>query len=90
MTRFYRVKTRLMEEYKETDNAVKINVRNRRMRWIAEKAERAQKTAENGREKKLYTILKQLTGKENKQTSSSEKQRWRTTEKQRSKTRQVE
>lgn len=70
MTRFYRVKTRLMEEYKETDNAVKINVRKRRMRWIAEKAERAQKTAENGKEKKLYNILKQLTGKKNKQTAA--------------------
>lgn len=70
MTRFYRVKTRLMEKYKETDNAVKINVRKRRMRWIAEKAERAQKTAENGKEKKLYNILKQLTGKENKQTAA--------------------
>lgn len=34
------------------------------------KSRKAQKTAENGKEKKLYNILKQLTGKENKQTAA--------------------
>lgn len=55
-----------MEEYKEIDNVVKINVRKRRMRWIVEKVERVQKIVENGKEKKFYNILKQLMGKENK------------------------
>lgn len=38
--RFYRVKIRLLEEYKEIDNVVKINVRERRIRWVVEKVER--------------------------------------------------
>lgn len=56
MTRFYRVKTRLMEEYKETDNAVKINVRKRRMRWIAEKAEKHRKQLKTGKKRNFTTF----------------------------------
>lgn len=37
--------------------------------WIAEKAGRAQKAAENGKQRKLHKA-KQLTGKGNKQTAA--------------------
>lgn len=38
--------------------------------WIAEKAGRAQKAAENGKQRKLHNDVKQLTGKGNKQTAA--------------------
>lgn len=38
--------------------------------WIAEKAGRAQKAAENGKQRKLHNDVKQLTGKGNEQTAA--------------------
>ena len=37
---------------------------------MAEKAERAQNAAENGRQKELYSIVKQLTGQNNRQIAA--------------------
>jgi len=45
-----------------------INISKRR--WTAEKAERAQNAAENGRHKELYNIIKQLTKRGNRQTAA--------------------
>ncbi|XP_062604700.1 uncharacterized protein LOC134266492 [Saccostrea cucullata] len=53
---------------RKTKQSRKVREEDKR-RWMAEKAERAQKAAENGRQKELYSIVKQLTRKSNKQTA---------------------
>jgi len=60
-TRSERIKTRFREEYKEKDRQVKRSVREDRRKWTEEKAQKAQNAAENGRNKELYDITKQLT-----------------------------
>ena len=69
-TRSERIKNRMKEEYKEKDREVKRNVREDKRRWVAEKAQRAQAAAENGRQKELYSIVKQLTGHNNRQVAA--------------------
>ena len=49
---------------------MKRNIREDKRKWLAEKAERAQTAAENGRQKELYSIVKQLTGQHKKQTAA--------------------
>ena len=65
-----RLKNRIREVYRERDEEVKRSVREDKRRWISEKAERAQDAAENGRQKELYSIVKQLTGQSNRQTAA--------------------
>ena len=57
-----RIKSRMKGDYREKDKEVKRSVREDKRRWMAEKAERAQSAAENGRQKELYSIVRQLTG----------------------------
>lgn len=51
----YRVETRLMEEYNEKDNAVRINVRERMMMWITEPKDHRKQLKTGG--KKNFTTL---------------------------------
>ncbi|KAL7874949.1 hypothetical protein SRHO_G00059190 [Serrasalmus rhombeus] len=56
-----RMQNRMKEEYREKDREVKKSVREDKRRWVAEKAERAQNAAENGKQKELHNIVRQLT-----------------------------
>ena len=58
------------EEYKEKNREVKKSIREDKRRWMSEKAERAQNAAENGRQKELYSIVKQLTRQNTKQAAA--------------------
>nr|KAG5687784.1 hypothetical protein BaRGS_025678 [Batillaria attramentaria] len=69
-TRSERIKNRLRDAYKEKDKEVKRSVREDKRRWMAQTAEQAQKAAENGQQKKLYNIVKQLTGQRNRQAAA--------------------
>jgi hypothetical protein len=69
-TRSERIQNRLKAEYKEKDKEVKRSVREDKRRWMSEKAERAQNAAENGRQKELYSIVKQLTGQTTRQAAA--------------------
>ena len=69
-TRSERIKNRMKEEYKEKDREVKRNVREDKRRWMAEKAQRAQAEEENDRQKELYSIVKQLTGHNDRQVTA--------------------
>jgi endonuclease/exonuclease/phosphatase family metal-dependent hydrolase len=61
-TKSERIKSIRKEEYKEKDRQMKLSVREDKRQWTQEKAEMAEKAAENGRSKELYGIVKQLTG----------------------------
>ena len=65
-----RVKDRFKEAYREKDKEVKRSVRKDKRDWVAEKAERAQNAAENGQQKELYSIVKQLAGQNMRQVSA--------------------
>nr|KAG5709173.1 hypothetical protein BaRGS_028629 [Batillaria attramentaria] len=69
-TRSERIKNRLRDAYKEKDKEVKRSVREDKRRWMAQTAEQAQKATENGQQKKLYSIVKQLTGQRNRQAAA--------------------
>ena len=69
-TRSERLKDRKRENYREKDKQVERSVREDKRKWMAEKAERAQNAAENGRQKELYSIVKQLTRQSNRQTAT--------------------
>lgn len=69
-TRSERIKIRAREASREKDREGQRSVREDNRRWITEKRERAQITVENGRQKKLYSIVKQLTGQLNRQTAA--------------------
>ena len=66
-TRSERIIKRRKEEYKEKDKEVKRSVREDKRKWMSEKAEIAQRAAENGRQKEVYSVVKQLTGTFNRQ-----------------------
>ena len=69
-TRSERLKKRKKEEYKEKDKQVKKSVREDKREWLAKKTEQAQRAAENGRQKELYGIVKQLTGQNVRKTAA--------------------
>lgn len=65
-----RIKERLKADYKEKDKGVKKSVREDKRKWIADKAKTAQTAAENGWQKELHDVVKQLTGKSYRQTAA--------------------
>ena len=69
-TRSERIKDRWKEEYRVKDKEVKRSVREDKRKWLSERAQMAQNAAENGRQKEIFSIVKQLTGKANKQTAA--------------------
>ncbi|XP_060069976.1 craniofacial development protein 2-like [Ylistrum balloti] len=69
-TRSERVKNRMKEDYRE-NREVNRSVREDMRRWLTEKAHRAQAATENGRQKELYCIVKQLTGHSTRQVAAA-------------------
>ncbi|XP_061170045.1 uncharacterized protein LOC133179272 [Saccostrea echinata] len=61
-----RVKTRSRETYGQKDKAVKKSSKEDKRRWMAQKA------VGNGRQKELFSIVKELTRKSNRQTEAVE------------------
>ena len=69
-TQSERLKNRFKEKYREKDKEVKRSIRKDKRDWMAEKADRAQHAAENGQQKELYSIVKQLAGQSNRQAAA--------------------
>ena len=65
-----RIQNQMKNRYKEKDKEVKRSVREDKRMWMKHKAQKAQSAAENGRQKELYNIVKQLTGQNTKQTAA--------------------
>ena len=62
-----RLKERWKEGYDNKNREVKRGAREDKRKWLEDKAEEAERAAENGRSKELYTITKMLTGERKKQ-----------------------
>jgi len=69
-TKSERVRNRIREIYKEKDREVKKSIREDKRKWMEEKAERAQGAAENGRQKELYELTKQISGNNFRKTAA--------------------
>ena len=65
-----RIQNRIGEEYRQKDKEVKSYMREDKRRWMAEKAQAAQKAAENGRAKELYDITRQVSSKGPRKTAA--------------------
>ena len=57
-----RLRNRFKQEYKQKDKEVKKAIREDKRKWMEDKAQTAQEAAENGRQKELYDITKQISG----------------------------
>ena len=57
-----RLKQRRREEYNAKNNEEKRSAKEDRRNWLEKRAVAAEKAAENGRSKELYSIIKSRTG----------------------------
>jgi len=62
-----RLKQRKREEYNAKDKEVKRSAREDKRKWMEEKAVTAERAAENGRNKELYSITKTIAGERRRQ-----------------------
>ena len=62
-----RLKQRWREEYNAKNNEVNRTAREDERNWLEKRAAAAEKAAENGRSKELYSITKSITGERRKQ-----------------------
>ena len=59
-------KQRIRERYKGKDREVKRSAREDKRHWLNEKADNAERAAENGRTGELHRIMKTLKGEKRK------------------------
>ena len=64
------MKQRWREEYNAKNNEEKRSAREDRRNWLEKRAAAAEKAAESGRSKELYSIIKSITGEMRKQEIS--------------------
>ena len=66
-----RLKQRRREEYDAKDKEVKRSAREDKRNWLEKRAAAAEKAAENGRNKELYSITKTIARERRRQEASS-------------------
>jgi len=66
IARSERLKQRWREEYNAKNNEVRRSAREDKRNWLEKRVAAAEKAAENGRNKELYSITKSITGERRK------------------------